>query len=211
MLARSPAVVLRLFLVLGVSFVVGGCAKDRRVGVVDTTELTSADVKVPDDRSSPQGSAPVRSAAAVAAATADTCTECASVRATTSFTFANVYLDAQCTQPVAHADVPACSNVGVSGADRVAVLDHTSRKADRFVAAHVTRQLKREETSRLFERRHGECTSYEPRGRKVAPEGCDGKKVCRTGDGELACGNCRILSTGCPDYVESRVYVQLER
>lgn len=144
---------------------------------------------------------------------AERCPVCAAARsASVTFAFEGEFLDAQCTQPVAHADVPPCVPVSLANANQVSLAELVpARKGDKSEhKASVVRQLRGEEAAKLFQKRDGKCGPYEPLGFKQTPTGCDGAKVCRRANAELGCSGCRVLDTGCPDYVPSRVFVLLE-
>lgn len=136
------------------------------------------------------------------------CPNCEDAKGPATFAFSGKYRDPACTEPVAHADVPACATVNVSSLGPIRVQEEPVRKGTQPMRS-VVRQLNPDEAAKLFEKRDGACVAYEPRGYKLTPLGCDGKKVCRSGPGDLACSNCRMLDNGCADNVASRTYVLL--
>ncbi len=158
----------------------------------------------PPERTAPAPA--IESAPAASKQTAEPCAPCDRSGAP-AFTFGGNYLDPSCTQPVVHADVVPCAPIVASGNTMVAYAQPVARhKAGERATTHLIRQTTASEVARLFHKLDGRCTAFPAIGFKVAPDGCDGKKICRNATGDLACGTCRLLNDGCPDYVATRVF-----
>jgi hypothetical protein len=127
--------------------------------------------------------------------------QCAKPDTTASFFFTGEYIDAKCTQPVAHADVMACRSVPkVTGVAKIYLAETMGRaKENEQPAMTLVRQLA--PVQPLFHKAtSGRCESYVMTGMKLAPVGCE--KVCRGADG-LEC--CQDVT--CPNVEGSRVLV----
>lgn len=142
----------------------------------------------------------------------DKCRTCETAAPPSSFFFIGTYLDAKCSsQPVAHADVAACATVPRRDHAVKVMFSEPSAKhtTSEMADVRVSRYVGADEVGRMFRKQDGRCAPYTPAGLKIAPATCDGKKVCRAEDGNLACGACNTLPNGCPDYQGSRLFALL--
>ena len=123
--------------------------------------------------------------------------------------FVGIYRDDKCTDPLAQADVSACAMVPAVGATNVLwVEDQGTRKAGENVQATVGEQIAPE--AARFYKSGAKCVRANEVATDVAPLGCAGQRVCRDGNGTLACGtSCRTFANGCPDLEETRVYATI--
>lgn len=179
-----------------------GCQQDRATAAAKPEPAAATATATASTRPAPSNTAPE----------SERCAPCAAARsANVTFAFEGEFLDANCTQPVAHADVPACVAVSTTGASHVSLAELAPpRKGDKSPRiTTIVRQLRADEPAKLFAKRDGKCVPHAPLGWKFTPEGCDRSKVCRREGGELGCSGCRLLDTGCPDYVASRIFVLL--
>ena len=157
----------------------------------------------PPERTS---NAALETAPATSAKAAEPCIPC-DRPSTRAFVFVGDYIDSHCTQPIVHADIVACAPVEIGSKTLVTYEEpFARRKAGERVATKLVRQATATEVSRMFQKRGGKCAPFDAQGFKLAPTGCEGKKVCRNATGDLACSNCRLLNDGCPDYVPTRVF-----
>ncbi|WP_394851182.1 hypothetical protein [Pendulispora rubella] len=135
------------------------------------------------------------------------CANCADSDRPVPWFFIGNYLDARCTQPVLHASFEACQSVNIP---RSASLDlgaplGTHKRYD-HVDLGLGRQLAESEVKNLYRKEDGVCRP-EKVSFKLAPTGCEGKRVCRDAAGQLSCNTCTRLPNGCPNFEGTRVYV----
>jgi hypothetical protein len=158
----------------------------------------------------PTGSSPPASKSAVPtvspAESLEKCLNCANGDQLVPWFFIGNYLDARCTQPVIHASFDACQRVSLPATASLDLGEPLgTRKRYDHVDLGVGRQLSEMEAKNLYRKEGGACRP-EKVTFKLAPLGCEGKRVCRDGFGQLSCGTCTRLPNGCPNFEGSRVY-----
>ena len=125
-----------------------------------------------------------------------------------SWTFEGIYRDDHCTDPLAQADLPACASVPTLGPTSITYVDEIqARKAGTSAQVTLTEQIP--PTATRYRKAGTACVRANESATDITPLACNGSKVCRDGNGGLVCTGCRNLSTGCPDYQETRMYAAL--
>lgn len=126
-----------------------------------------------------------------------------------SWEFAGIYRDDQCTDPLAQIAPPACAVVPALGATSVTYVDEVGgRKAGESANVTLTEQVGAQ-AARYRKTAKG-CVRANEAAVDITPTGCGGSRVCRDANGALVCTGCRLLSTGCPDFEETRLYAAID-
>lgn len=181
----------RLAAGLSVLLVAAGCDKKQDTAVVDAAAPTVAEA--------PVEAGPVDIAQ---------CAGCQLV-AQQSWTFAGIYRDERCTDPVAQVVLPACAPVPALGPTTLTYVDEVgSRKAGETANVTLVEQLA-PETARYRKTAKG-CVPANEAAVDVTPMNCVGERVCRDSAGTLTCSNCRTFTNGCPDFEETRYYASID-
>ncbi len=162
------------------------------------------------DTTIPDVAAPPDTTAVVEAGPVDIsqCAGCQLV-AQQSWSFAGIYRDEACTQPLAQVVLPACAPVPALGPTSLTYVDEVgSRKAGEVANVTLVEQIP-PEAARYRKTAKG-CVRANEAAVDVTPMNCVGERVCRDSSGTLACANCRTLSNGCPDFEETRYYAAID-
>lgn len=126
-----------------------------------------------------------------------------------AWTFAGVYRDAACTEPLAQALVPACAPTPALAAASLTYVDEVgSRKAGDTAEVTLTEAVA-PDAPRYRKTAKG-CAAANEMATAVAPTCAAGSKACRNAAGALACDGCRTFANGCPDYQETRLYAVID-
>jgi hypothetical protein len=133
------------------------------------------------------------------------CAGCAQA-AQPAWQFAGIYRDEQCTDPVAQTAPSACAVIAAPGPAPVTFIDEApGHKAGETANVTLSEQLAPE--APRFRKAGTKCVRANEMAVNLTPMGCAGQRVCRDVTGGLTCtGSCRTLSTGCPDFEETRMY-----
>lgn len=150
----------------------------------------------PDSSGAAPSAAPL-AAHANSAQIDDTCRLCRGVAAPSAI-WSGLYVDRACTRRAAALSTDACAIVHAAGTLDVYI-------AGERVPTRVVRQLSPSESGTLYRKGSDGCASVTD---TRTPLDCEGKRVCRGTDGELACDHCRMIGT-CPDYEGSRAILEL--
>jgi hypothetical protein len=133
------------------------------------------------------------------------CAGCAEA-AQPAWQFAGIFRDERCTDPLAQTAPSACAVIAAPGPAPVTFVDDApGRKAGETVNVTLSEQLPPE--APRFRKAGTKCVRANETAVNLTPMGCAGQRVCRDVTGGLTCaGSCRTLSTGCPDFEETRMY-----
>jgi hypothetical protein len=162
--------------------------KDKGGGLVADASLTQADA----------GATPAN-------VDINQCVGCATP-APFAWTFEGIYRDDKCTDPLAQLAAGACAQIPALGPTNLTYNDEVGpRKAGEAAQVTLTDQV--DPTAPKFRKSGTKCVKVNDGAVNLTPTNCGGLRVCRDATGGLTCAaSCRTLSTGCPDFEESRLY-----
>lgn len=125
-----------------------------------------------------------------------------------TWSFAGIYRDNACSEPLAQAVLPACGATPTLGGVTITYLDEVgTRKAGE--GAEVTLVEAVAADGVRYRKTAKGCVPANEAATNLTPSCAADSKVCRTAAGTLACDGCRTLSNGCPDYEETRLYATI--
>ena len=122
------------------------------------------------------------------------------------WSFAGIYRDAKCTEPLAQTAPGACATIAALGPTSLTFTDESApRKAGEAANVTLTEQIAPE--APRYRKAGTACVAANESAIDLTPLGCVGQRVCRDANGALTCtGACRTFASGCPDFEETRLY-----
>lgn len=133
------------------------------------------------------------------------CAGCAGA-AVPAWTFAGMFRDDKCTDPLAQTAPAACAVIAALGPTALTFgEDAAPYRTGQSVNVNLTEQVAPE--APRYRKAGNACVRANESATDLTPAGCTGQRVCRDATGALTCtGTCRTLSNGCPDFEETRLY-----